>query len=263
MVPPPPDLFSITIGWPMPARSYPFSPPFGCVPQLGNLYFPDPSCPPDRPVVHTGIDMAAPEGTPFYAAASGWVTQAGFDREPTSVANTRIVIQQDGKNDGYSTVYLHWVATFVSVGDYVHAGQPIGEVGNVGFSTGPHLHFEVVDLNAGNNIDPVSWLPKDPASGSYPGQLPDATFRLPPGTTAGYPEGADPAPPDVPRREKVPQSPHDASGTAGKHGGRRFLRRDRQGRRRCASRNNTSEDQSRNKPHHAFGHFELSFRLTA
>jgi hypothetical protein len=210
--------------WPMPPESYTFSQAFGCVPQLGNLYFADENCPPSAPVVHTGIDMAAPEGTPFYAAASGWITLAGYDR-PTPDANTRIILQHDGKNDGYATEYLHWVATFVEVGDYVRAGQPIGEVGNVGFSTGPHLHFSVVELDSGEHVDPVRWLPKDANYDGYPGRLPRATFRLPAGTTAGQPEGADPAPSDPPRRVKVPDSLPDSGANNGARGERKKDRR--------------------------------------
>ena len=152
--------------WPLPDESFVFTQAFGCVPQLGNLYLPGAGCPPDRPVVHTGIDLAAPEGTVFYAAASGWVTLAGYDR-PTPDANTRIIIQHDGRQEGYSTEYLHWVASYVAVGDYVRAGEPIGEVGNVGYSTGPHLHFSVIDLATGEHIDPVRWLPPDNKSGAY------------------------------------------------------------------------------------------------
>ena len=87
--------------WPLPDGSFVFTQSFGCVPQLGNgnLYLPGAGCPADRPVVHTGIDLAAPEGTVFYAAASGWVTLAGYDR-PTPDANTRIIIQHDGRPGG-------------------------------------------------------------------------------------------------------------------------------------------------------------------
>ncbi|MCA9880912.1 MAG: M23 family metallopeptidase, partial [Thermomicrobiales bacterium] len=108
--------------WPMPADSYTFTQAFGCVPQIAHFYQPGAGCPADRPVVHTGLDLAAPEGTPFYAAASGWVTEAGYDRE-VGVANTRIIIQHEGRNDGFATEYLHWIATFVEVGDHVDAGQ--------------------------------------------------------------------------------------------------------------------------------------------
>lgn len=192
--------------WPLPDGSFVFTQAFGCVPQLGNLYFTGDGCPPDRPVVHTGIDLAAPEGTVFYAAASGWVTLAGYDR-PTPDANTRIIIQHDGRQEGYSTEYLHWVATYVAVGDYVRAGEPIGEVGNVGYSTGPHLHFSVIDLATGEHIDPVRWLPADNRSGAFKGRLPTAAMRLPAGTTAGQPEEADQSPPPVPDKVKVPKSP--------------------------------------------------------
>ena len=192
--------------WPMPARSYMFTQQFGCVPQLGNLYFPGEGCPANTPVIHTGIDMAAPEGTPFYAAASGWVTLADYDR-PTADANTRIIIQHDGRNEGYATDYLHWVASYVKEGDYVNAGDPIGEVGNVGFSTGPHLHFSVTDLDTGEFVDPLRWLPDEPGLEGYVSRMPTARLRLPAGTTAGQPESADPSPPAPPVREKVPESP--------------------------------------------------------
>ena len=192
--------------WPMPRGSYTFTQHFGCVPQLGNLYFPGEGCPASAPVIHTGIDLAAPEGTPFYAAASGWVTLADYDR-PTADANTRIIIQHDGRNEGYATDYLHWVASYVDEGDYVHAGDPIGEVGNVGFSTGPHLHFSVTDLDTGEFIDPLGWLPDEPGLEGYVSDMPRAQLRLPAGTTAGQPESADPAPHSPPVKEKVPKSP--------------------------------------------------------
>src|SRR5215208_6362034 len=192
--------------WPMPRGSYTFTQHFGCVPQLGNLYFPGEGCPASAPVIHTGIDLAAPEGTPFYAAASGWVTLADYDR-PTADANTRIIIQHDGRNEGYATDYLHWVASYVEEGDYVHAGDPIGEVGNVGFSTGPHLHFSVTDLATGEHIDPLRWLPDEPGLKGYVSRMPNARLRLPAGTTAGQPESADPAPPSPPVEEDVPDSP--------------------------------------------------------
>lgn len=192
--------------WPMPAESYTFTQAFGCVPQIAHFYQPGAGCPVDRPVVHTGLDMAAPEGTPFYAAASGWVTEAGYDRE-VGVANTRIIIQHEGRNDGYATEYLHWIASFVDVGDHVEAGQLIGEVGSVGYSTGPHLHFSLIDLDTGEHVDPTRWLPQEPGTEGYRGITPRrAAMRLPAGTTAGVPEHTDPNPPDLPTREDVPDS---------------------------------------------------------
>jgi murein DD-endopeptidase MepM/ murein hydrolase activator NlpD len=209
--------------WPMPRGSYTFTQHFGCVPQLGNLYFPGEGCPASAPVIHTGVDLAAPEGTPFYAAASGWVTLADYDR-PTADANTRIIIQHDGRNEGYATDYLHWIASYVDEGDYVHAGDPIGEVGNVGFSTGPHLHFSVTDLDTGEFIDPLGWLPDEPGLEGYVSDMPRAQLRLPAGTTAGQPESADPAPHSPPVKENVPKSPSEdgkrGEGTHGKHHGK-------------------------------------------
>jgi murein DD-endopeptidase MepM/ murein hydrolase activator NlpD len=196
--------------WPMPAESYTFTQEFGCVPQLGSLYFPGEGCPANAPVIHTGVDLAAPEGTPFYAAASGWVTLADYDR-PTADANTRIIIQHDGRNEGYATDYLHWVASYVEEGDYVHAGDPIGEVGNVGFSTGPHLHFSVTDLDTGQHVDPLRWLPDEPGLEGYVSRMPNARLRLPPGTTAGQPESADPSPPPPAVKKDVPKSPSENS----------------------------------------------------
>jgi murein DD-endopeptidase MepM/ murein hydrolase activator NlpD len=192
--------------WPMPAESYTFTQQFGCVQQLGNLYFPGEGCPAASPVIHTGIDLAAPEGTPFYAAASGWVTLADYDR-PTADANTRIIIQHDGRNERYATDYLHWIASYVEEGDYVHAGDPIGEVGSVGYSTGPHLHFSVTDLDSDEHVDPLRWLPDEPGLEGYVSRTPKARLRLPAGTTAGQPESADPAPPPPPVKEDVPESP--------------------------------------------------------
>ena len=197
--------------WPMPADSYTFTQQFGCVPQLGNLYLPGAGCPAEAPVIHTGVDLAAPEGTVFYAAASGWVTLADYDR-PTADANTRIIIQHDGRNERYATDYLHWIASYVEEGDYVRAGDPIGEVGSVGFSTGPHLHFSVTDLDSSENIDPLRWLPAEAGLEGYVSRRPAAQLRLPAGTTAGQPESADPAPPAPPVREDVPENPPDESG---------------------------------------------------
>ena len=88
---------------------------------------------------HTGLDIAAPSGTPIYAATSGTVIKA-----QTSLTGygKLIVIQND---DGYLTYYAHCSYIGVSVGQKVAQGEFIGEVGTTGFSTGNHLHFEVRD----------------------------------------------------------------------------------------------------------------------
>lgn len=102
--------------------------------------------------MHWGIDLAAPIGTPIYAAADGVVLEAG----PASGFGNVIYIQHD---NGDVTVYGHEKVVEVEVGEIVHAGQEIAQVGNEGQSTGPHLHFEVyVGGRDGDRTDPVPWL---------------------------------------------------------------------------------------------------------
>lgn len=201
----PPDMDGRRV-WPLRPEAFTFTQAFGCVPQIGNYYAADPGCPETAPVVHTGVDLAAPLGTRFYAAASGWVTEAGLDR-PEGLANTRIVVQHDGPNEGYATEYLHWIVTYVAAGDYVRAGEPLGEVGSVGYSTGPHLHFGVTDFAMGEPIDPLRWLPTDRSGGAYAGLAPNAKRVRFENVSANLPDYADPAPPPVPRERPVPDRP--------------------------------------------------------
>lgn len=88
--------------------------------------------------LHGGIDLAAPNGTPVYAASAGTVLYSG----PASGYGNWIVIDH---NNGYYTVYGHMYANqlYVSPGQQVSAGQHIAGIGSAGGSTGPHLHFEV------------------------------------------------------------------------------------------------------------------------
>lgn len=99
---------------------------------------------------HTGLDFAQPTGADVYAAKDGQVIEAGWGG---AYGNT-VVIQHA---DGTQTRYAHLSAVHVSVGETVTAGQHIGDVGSTGNTTGPHLHFEVMDAN-GNFIDPAAWL---------------------------------------------------------------------------------------------------------
>ncbi len=99
---------------------------------------------------HTGLDFAQPQGADVYAAKNGTVVEAGWGG---AYGNT-IVIQH---SDGTQTRYAHLSAINVSLGQSVTAGQHIGDVGSTGNSTGPHLHFEVMDAN-GNFMDPAVWL---------------------------------------------------------------------------------------------------------
>ncbi|MGY1795699.1 M23 family metallopeptidase [Geodermatophilus sp. SYSU D00525] len=104
-------------------------------------------------VLHGGVDIAAPIGTPIYAATSGVVVRHG----PATGFGLAIYVRGD---DGAVTVYGHVNAEYVGTGERVVAGDLIAEVGNRGQSTGPHLHFEVHPSGAlyGGQVDPVPWL---------------------------------------------------------------------------------------------------------
>lgn len=99
---------------------------------------------------HKGIDIANAEGTPIKAVLDGTVIDSG----PASGFGQWIRIRHD---DGTVTVYGHMSTLAVAVGERVTAGQTIAGMGNLGFSTGSHLHFEVHPAG-GDAIDPVPWL---------------------------------------------------------------------------------------------------------
>ncbi|MGX1805778.1 peptidoglycan DD-metalloendopeptidase family protein [Nocardia sp. NPDC055321] len=101
-------------------------------------------------VQHTGVDIAAPIGTPLYAVADGTVIEAG----PASGFGMWVRLLHD---DGTVTIYGHIDTATVSQGQRVMAGDQIATIGNRGFSTGPHCHFEVW-LNGSDKIDPLPWL---------------------------------------------------------------------------------------------------------
>ena len=85
---------------------------------------------------HTGLDISAVEGTPIKAAMAGRVSQIGYD---DSYGNHVLITH----HSGYRTLYAHMSVIRVKAGAYVETGERIGDVGNTGQSTGPHLHFTV------------------------------------------------------------------------------------------------------------------------
>lgn len=99
---------------------------------------------------HTGVDLAANQGDPIYAVASGTVTTATYQ-----TAYGYCVEISHG--NGYGSFYGHMTNYIVSAGQYVSQGEVIGYVGSTGWSTGPHLHFEVhVNGSAVNPMDYIS-----------------------------------------------------------------------------------------------------------
>lgn len=98
---------------------------------------------------HKGLDLAAPEGTPTYAAGDGVVLIAGW----SDSAGNWIVIDH---GNGFVAKYMHHSALAVSAGQSVSKGQLIGYVGNTGNSFGAHLHFQL-ELN-GAPVDPQAYI---------------------------------------------------------------------------------------------------------
>jgi len=105
--------------------------------------------------MHTGVDLAAPTGTPIYASGDGIIEKAGW----ASGYGKKVEIEHV---NGFETAYGHMsrIADGIKAGTRVRQGQIIGYVGSTGNSTGPHLHFEI-KVN-GRVVDPLSVkLPRD------------------------------------------------------------------------------------------------------
>ena len=127
-------------GWVKPLKSYTITSAFGMRvhPVLGY----------ER--MHDGVDMAAPAGTPIYAAKSGKVTTASYQ---SGGAGNYVVINH---GDGFTSIYMHMTRYIVSAGQYVNAGQVIGYVGSTGISTGNHLHFGIA--YKGSYVNPMKYI---------------------------------------------------------------------------------------------------------
>ncbi|TVR74287.1 MAG: M23 family metallopeptidase [Spirochaetaceae bacterium] len=98
---------------------------------------------------HRGLDLSAPFGTPVVSAAAGIVSE--IRRDPLLGLSVHV-----DHGNGYATVYAHLQEAIVRVGDTLAQGEAIGKVGSTGFSTGPHLHFEI--LLDGVNKDPERYI---------------------------------------------------------------------------------------------------------
>lgn len=159
-------------GWPVQGGSAQVSltQGFGCTdfPELAGF-----DCPNSRPWFHSGIDLAAAEGTPLLSAMEGIVTYVG----PSSGTRECLfhgaqaprynlgwmvqvqVVDSTGHMGPYTVKYGHTVvgSEQVQVGDHVQPGQVLARMGSTGCSTGPHLHFMVQD-QTGRFLDPFNFI---------------------------------------------------------------------------------------------------------
>lgn len=105
--------------------------------------------------LHAGVDFAAPSGTAIYAAADGVITFIGWNGGRNKGYGRYTIIKH---NNVYSTAYAHQsrFRKGLRKGSYVRQGQIIGYVGSTGYSTGPHLHYEVIKY--GKKINPAKLL---------------------------------------------------------------------------------------------------------
>ncbi|MEG3857868.1 peptidoglycan DD-metalloendopeptidase family protein [Microcoleus sp. herbarium12] len=109
--------------------------------------------------MHKGIDIAGPIGTPIMAASDGVVTYAEWNDGGYGY------LVEITHPDGSETIYAHNSRILVQKGQKVARGEQISEMGSTGFSTGPHLHFEVHPAGQGA-VNPMAFLPDDTSSAS-------------------------------------------------------------------------------------------------
>ncbi len=111
--------------------------------------------------MHTGIDFAAPRGTPIYATGDGKIKLAKKSLLKTGYGN-QVEIDH---GFGYISKYAHMQSFIVKVGQNVKRGEIIGYIGSTGGSTAPHLHYEI--HKNGIKIDPIQYMIQDITDGEY------------------------------------------------------------------------------------------------
>jgi murein DD-endopeptidase MepM/ murein hydrolase activator NlpD len=139
---------------------------------------------------HDGIDLAGAYGQVIVAATDGVISIAGFNNDPGGYGN---YIQQEA-DTGESIQYGHVSEIYVSAGEYVNAGDPIGAVGSAGSSTGPHLHFRI--HNGSGGVDPAAYLNANGACDTGGSQVPAAPLPAP-ASEEPVPADAPALPPEV------------------------------------------------------------------
>ncbi|MEV7234614.1 M23 family metallopeptidase [Streptomyces sp. NPDC051020] len=131
-------LAKLAASYAIPTSSYTITSTFG---QAGSMW---------SSGYHTGLDFAAPTGTPIKAVHTGTIKSAGW----SGSYGYRTVLELE---DGTELWFCHQSSINVSVGQKVTTGETIGRVGATGNVTGPHLHLEV-HTSSGTGIDPMTWL---------------------------------------------------------------------------------------------------------
>jgi murein DD-endopeptidase MepM/ murein hydrolase activator NlpD len=148
--------------------------------RYGGVFFAD--------ITHTGVDIPAKPGTPVLAAGPGTIVWAGwglFTGDPNNVNDPYGMAVAIRHDFGYQsqplyTVYAHMRAVDVALGQWVDTGAPLGEVGDTGYTTGPHLHFEV---RVGQNSyyttrNPELWIAPPQGWGVLAGRIMEKDRRL-------------------------------------------------------------------------------------
>ena len=147
--------------------------------RYGGMFFQD--------IVHTGVDIPAPKGTPVLATGPGTVIWAGYGvyrggSDPTDPYGQAVTIKHDFgyQNQMLYTIYGHLDRIDVAEGQHVETGDPLGLVGETGVVTGPHLHFEV---RLGENSffttrNPELWLVPPIGWGVIAGRVMDTVDQL-------------------------------------------------------------------------------------
>lgn len=139
-------------------------------------------------IVHTGIDIPAPERTPIVAAGPGtvvWVGWGLFTETPGNLADPygiAVAIRQDFgfKDQQLYTAYAHLHEAAAVVGQHVETGELIGFVGSTGAATGPHLHFEVrFEANSFHHTyNPELWIAPPQGWGVLVGRIVDSKGKV-------------------------------------------------------------------------------------
>jgi murein DD-endopeptidase MepM/ murein hydrolase activator NlpD len=134
-------------------------------------------------IIHTGIDIPTPEGTPIMAAGPGTIVWAGWGLFTESPKNQEdpygmaVVIRHDFGYKGQQlyTIYAHMSKVFAILNQHVETSEVIGLVGDTGATTGPHVHFEVriADNSFFHTYNPELWIAPPQGWGVLAGRIMD------------------------------------------------------------------------------------------